>query len=383
MTKVLLRAPLLTNSGYGVHSRQVFEWLLTRTVELDVECLKWGNTPWNLDPKSCNGLVDEIMKRSRELRKPYDVTFQLQLPDEWDPTLGNYNVGMSAFVETDKCSTAWINKCNQMDMIIVPSTFTKNVIKRSGIVKSKIHVVPEWFNDNISKDNKTELDCIDTEYNHLIIGQLTAQDPMLDRKNLVNTLKWLFEVHEGDKDTGIVIKTNMGRGSKQDKILTEQLVDFIVSNFRKGLYPKLYLIHGNMDSSEVAGLYNNNKIKSFISATRGEGYGLPLVDAAAAGLPVVATNWSGHLEFLKKDCFIPVKYDMQPIPDGKIDDRIFFKDFKWAEPRKDSFVECVRSLVSNYSKHKEIAESASKEVKANFSKQNIKKMYDDIFKEII
>ncbi len=66
MKKVLLRAPLLTNSGYGVHSRQVFEWLLEKDIELDVECLKWGNTPWLLDDEN-NRIVKEVMLRSKKL----------------------------------------------------------------------------------------------------------------------------------------------------------------------------------------------------------------------------------------------------------------------------------------------------------------------------
>ena len=56
--KVLLRAPLLTNSGYGVHSRQIFNWLYEREdVELVVECLQWGRTSWLLDGDLENGTI--------------------------------------------------------------------------------------------------------------------------------------------------------------------------------------------------------------------------------------------------------------------------------------------------------------------------------------
>ena len=77
---------MLTTSGYGVHSRQVFEWLSElNNIDLHVECLNWGMTPWMLKEEHEDGLIGKIMKCSKTLEPPYDVTFQLQLPDEWNP----------------------------------------------------------------------------------------------------------------------------------------------------------------------------------------------------------------------------------------------------------------------------------------------------------
>ena len=134
MKKILLRAPLLTNSGYGVHSRQIFDWLDGREdIDLIVECLQWGRTSWIIDEKEENGIVKRIMSKSRPIDKnEIDVSIQVQLPDEWDTSLGKFNIGVTALVETDKCSYEWVDKCNSMDHVIVPSTFTKNVLKRSG-----------------------------------------------------------------------------------------------------------------------------------------------------------------------------------------------------------------------------------------------------------
>ena len=68
--KVLLRAPLLTNSGYGVHSRQIFDWLNTRDdIELVVECLQWGRTSWILAPELEGGLIGDIIMRKKSLMR--------------------------------------------------------------------------------------------------------------------------------------------------------------------------------------------------------------------------------------------------------------------------------------------------------------------------
>ena len=126
--KVLLRAPLLTNSGYGVHSRQVFELLNERTdIDLVVECLNWGQTPWLINENLEDGLVGKIMSKSKKIEGKFDLSIQIQLPDEWNHNIATKNIGISAFVETNRCNPKWIDACNKMDMIIVPSEFTKNV----------------------------------------------------------------------------------------------------------------------------------------------------------------------------------------------------------------------------------------------------------------
>ena len=94
--RVLIRAPLLTISGYGVHARQIFEWAISRSdFDVYVQPLQWGVTPWLINPNSKDGIVGEIMKRVVDPAKEnkFDITFQVQLPNEWDPNLGNFNVG--------------------------------------------------------------------------------------------------------------------------------------------------------------------------------------------------------------------------------------------------------------------------------------------------
>ena len=62
--------------------------------------------------------------------------------------------------------------------------------------------------------------------------------------------------------------------------------------------PNVYLLHGDLLAEEMNYLYNHPKVKCFISLTHGEGYGRPLQEATMTGLPVIASNWSGHLDFL-------------------------------------------------------------------------------------
>ena len=124
MKKVLVRGPLLSESGYGNHARQVFRWLLNKHPELEitVQVLPWGATSWHINPDAENGLIGEIMKRTGDINKKFDISFQIQLPNEWDINLANFNVGISAIVEANRCNPKWIDACNTIIFIVLQAS---------------------------------------------------------------------------------------------------------------------------------------------------------------------------------------------------------------------------------------------------------------------
>tara|TARA_R100000030_G_scaffold40373_2_gene30365 strand:- start:2177 stop:3364 length:1188 start_codon:yes stop_codon:yes gene_type:complete len=390
--KVILRAPLLTNSGYGVHSRQLFSWLSEKKdIDLTVECLQWGRTSWILDSNQENGIYEKIMNHSKPIEKPgsYDMSFQVQLPDEWDTKLAKKNIGVTAVVETDKCSQEWVEACNKMDAVIVPSTFTKNVLKRSGSLTTKVCVIQEWFNRDILNNSlvaKTQNDerfsKIKKDFNILVVGTLTSSIALDDRKNLDNTIKWLCEEFKDEEGVGIVLKTSFGKGTSSDKKMCIDYLKNTLSKHRTGQFPSFYFLHGNMKKEEMAALMRHNKIKLYASATRGEGYGLPLIEAAVAGVPIVATNWSGHLEFLQKENFGTVDYNLVTIQKSKIDGRIFKEGFKWADPLETSFKREVRKVYDNYGSAKDRAKLMKKHVQFNYNSDVIKSKYDEFLESV-
>lgn len=381
MKSVLLRAPLLSMSGYGVHARQIAKWLFrvaTQNHELDIttELLPWGKTHFILDTDAEDGLIGQILQASNNKKNFYDVTIQLQLPNEWSPFLGNFNIGITAGVETDKCNPAWIDCVNRMDMIIVPSEFTKQSFMNTGEVKVPIIVIPESFPEVFQTGEPKHLELnLQTKFNFLVVGQLTGNNVENDRKNLPFTIKWLSEIFSDCPDVGIIVKTNSGTLTQLDKRNVETIFSKMVTEVSKPNGPTFYLMHGHMTDEEMLGLYKHPSIKGFLTLTHGEGYGLPILEAAACGLPVIATNWSGHLEFLKHGKFIAVDKMLEVIPKSRIDGQIWIEGTKWANPIEMDAKRRLRKFYESSEMPQKWAKELAEKIQEKFSFSAVSEHY--------
>lgn len=401
MKKVIFKGPALTSSGYGVHSRQVAKWLIelaeAQKIDLYIELTRWGNTSFALVPDMYDGLAGRIMKYARlpvdaqGKRFKCDVSIQLILPNEWTPEIAEYNIGMTAAVETDKCNPHWIEACNRMDMLIVPSTHTRDTIKASGDLKTPIHVIPESYFEAIDGEIP-EIDFgFQTKFNYLVVGQLTSNNSLTDRKNLFNTLKYLCDTHKGDKDVGIVIKTNSGRGTKIDRKETEDKLRNVLGQIRKGDHPRVYFVHGDMPDSTLAALYRDPSIKAYVTFTRGEGYGLPILEAAASGVPVIATDWSGHLDFMNKGKFIKIGYTLENIPPQRVDRvprdqlgrAIWIEGTRWANPSERNITTALKKFRKSPDIPKQWAEDLAVKLREEYCYNSIRDMYAALLSEVV
>lgn len=392
MTKktVILRGPVLTESGYGVHARQIARWLFdladkSGNIDIVTEPLSWGQTPWLVDVYAHDGLVGRLIQAAGK-RDKYDVSIQLQLPNEWNPFLADFNVGITAGVESDVCNPAWISAINRMDLVIVPSEFVKSVFTNTGEVKTKVVVIPEAFIDAVAKPDLPEVNLseLKTDFNFLVFGQVTGNNPENDRKNLFYTIKWLSEQFKDNPDVGILIKTNTGRHTVVDRIRTANMLAQLTLETKKGAeFPKFYLLHGDMSDDEVAALYRNPKVKALVAPTRGEGFGLPLLEAAASGLPVMATGWSAHTEFLGKGKYVKFDYRLEQVHQSRVDNQIWMPNAKWANVKEEDFKQRVKKFVESPQVPQQWAKELAETLKHEYSYEVIAALYTETFKDIL
>lgn len=400
MKRILFRGPVTNCSGYAVHGRQIASWLLKKEKEglckVWFQCLPWGQTHDYLDSAAFNGLLGEIFERSNwetEFRSngKFDSTVQLQLPNEWDISLGNYNVGVTALVETTICNPKWIEAANKMNKVVVPSTFTKSIMTNSGFMFTDVEVVPESFIDEVLLPvDQLPVDKFkfSTSFNFLAVAQLTGHTPESDRKNLFNTIKWFCEVFENNQEVGLVLKTNNGRNTKLDRLFCEQLVGKLLKEVRGDkVFPKVHLVHGLMSDKEMAALYKHPSIKCYVCLSRGEGFNIPALEAAASGLPVIATNWSGHLDFLNKGKFLKVSYNLEKLHPSRLDDPrhpspIFIEGAEWANPIEIDAKLRLKKFKDNSSMPQQWAKELQQTIQKEFSLQSVHNIYTEKLKEI-
>tara|TARA_Y100000310_G_C20687249_1_gene819875 strand:+ start:2464 stop:3756 length:1293 start_codon:yes stop_codon:yes gene_type:complete len=406
-TKVLLEAPILTQSGYGEHSRVVFDSIKNRAdLEIHILPLQWGHTSWvtNLDPaiESCIRKFHEysnFYKNKGEMPK-YDVQIHVGIPNEFEKK-APYSVMVTAGIETDRVSWSWILKTHQgIDKIIVPSDHSKKVYRGTSY---EVH--------NEEKGTKTEIACncpvetvpypvkhieplnfdldIETDFNFLNVGLLGP------RKNIEESVHWFVKEFKDDPNVGLILKTAVSKGTLVDREHTLNGIRSILKNTQDRKC-KIYLLHGNMSEQEMHSLYVHPKIHALVTTTRGEGYGLPIFEAAYSGLPILATDWSGHLDFLEgkvknkkngkvknKKLFAKVDYKLKEIDKSVVWKDILIEGAQWAYPEEISFRKQLSNVKKNYGMYKKWAKMLQEQLLESHSLEKVlKKMESAIGIEI-
>tara|TARA_R110002060_G_scaffold23166_13_gene31372 strand:- start:1962 stop:2543 length:582 start_codon:yes stop_codon:yes gene_type:complete len=145
---------------------------------------------------------------------------------------------------------------------------------------------------------------------------------------------------------------------------------------------KIYHIHGNLSEEDIHGMYNHPNIKCMVSTTHGEGFGLPLFEAAYNGMPVIAPHWSGHVDFLykpvtkksgkieKQPFFEKVGYELKDVGPDAYMPGIIEKGMKWCYPKPDKYKKALRAVYSSYEIKKKRALELQEYICTTYSREN-------------
>lgn len=382
MQEIVFAGPVGTISGYGSRSRDLCRALIKMGYNLSIIPLKWGNTPMTALKE---GRDDDILSRIIfNLTDQPNIFIQCTIPEEFNP-IGRYNIGITAGIETTVAPVEWIAGCNKMDLILVSSEHSLDVLKtteyqsennQKDVVKltTPIEVLFEGVNLDIYLNNEAELGMfndisslneIPEDFNFLFTGTwITGTALGHDRKgiatlimNFINT----FKTDDSNKQLpSLILKTNGAGFSNPEFCMIRDNINALYDLSRKQdtaklIYPNVYVLFGDMTDEEVAAMYHHDKIKCMISYTKGEGYGRPLAEFSLTGKPIIATNWSGHIDFLKFATLLDG--ELRPVHYSSVNKWIL-KESKWfnVDIEKSS-----KALIEHFENYKHFLSDAAKQ----------------------
>lgn len=394
---LVFQGPIFTRSGYGDHCRDLMK-SLRKMDKYDIKIipLRWGNTPQNqVDGESEFGrwMLERVIGGIGE--KP-DVFMQVSVANEFEPK-GHYNIGITAGVETTIAPKDFIDGSNKMNLIIVPSNFTKanlggTVYQQKdqatgqivGEIKTTtpIEVLFEGVDTEIfSKGSGNDvLANVKEDFCFLTVGHWLKGSLGQDRKDIgmvIKTFATVFQYLPKEKQPALIVKTSHAGFSVIDREATRQKIDDVVKTFGDKC-PSIYLVHGDMEEVDMANLYHHPKVKAMISFAKGEGYGRPMAEFTLTGKPIIASGWSGQLDFLPAEHAVLLEGSLTQV-DESAADQFLMKEAQWFTVNYSNAANKIYDVYNKYDSYLEKSKGLKENTLKNFT---LEKMHDK-FTEIL
>ena len=390
---VVISCPVETYSGYGARARDFVKATIEAKKETwDVWILsqRWGNTAYGYldDHQDWNWMKKHLLPNNQLTQQP-DVWMQITIPNEFQP-VGKYNIGVTAGIETTLCDAEWIEGVNRMNLTLVSSEHAKAVFKNSrfekrstqtqqveGIVElnAPVEVLFEGADLNkykiidLPSDSQVleVLNDIPESFCYLFVGHWIKGDQGEDRKDISGLIKTFLETFKGQKvRPALIVKTSNATSSIMDR---ESILDKIRSIEEQvgGDLPSIYLLHGDLLDEEINELYNHPKVKAFVSFTKGEGFGRPLLEASLTAKPVIASNWSGHLDFLNDDMSVLLQGEVKQIHPSAVVEKMLLAESGWFTVNYKKASDVLVDVYKNYKKYTDGAKRQAYRSRTEFS----------------
>ena len=386
---LVFQGPIFTRSGYGDHCRDLMK-SLRKMDKYDIKIipLRWGNTPQNqVDGESEFGrwMLERVISQIEQ--KP-DIFMQVSVANEFEPK-GHYNIGVTAGVETTIAPKDFIDGSNKMDLIIVPSNFTKQNIGGTiyqqkdqsngqivGEIKTttQIEVLLEGVDTEIfSKGNGNDvLANVKEDFNFLIVGHWLKGSLGQDRKDIgmaIKTFATVFQYLPKDKRPGLIVKTSHAGFSVIDREATREKIDAVLKPLGDKC-PSVYLIHGDMEETDMSNLYHHPKVKAMISFAKGEGYGRPMAEFTLTGKPIIASGWSGQTDFLPIEHSVLLEGSLTAVHESAAD-QFCMKEAQWFTVNYSNAANKIYDVYNKYDSYLDKSKGLRENTLKNFTLDNM------------
>ena len=398
---LVFQGPIFTRSGYGDHCRDLMK-SLRKMDKYDIKIipLRWGNTPQNQvsdQDEFGRWMLERVIGQIGE--KP-DVFMQVSVANEFD-SKGHYNIGVTAGVETTIAPKDFIDGSNKMDLIIVPSNFTKGNLGLTvyqqkdqatgqivGEIKTTtpIEVLFEGVDTEIfSKGSGNDvLSNVKEDFCFLIVGHWLKGSLGQDRKDIgmaIKTFATVFQYLPKDKRPGLIVKTSHAGFSVIDREATREKLEGVLKSFGDKC-PSVYLIHGDMEESDMSNLYHHPKVKAMISFAKGEGYGRPMAEFTLTGKPIIASGWSGQLDFLPAEHSVLLEGSLTAVHESAAD-QFCMKEAQWFSVNYSNAANKLYDVYNNYNTYSKQSEGLKTNTLNNFTLDNMNDRFTQMLEHYV
>ena len=363
----VISSPFDTYSGYGARSRDYIK----SVIELDKYDVKlmtqrWGETAWGFcDNEPEWAFLKDYLLPDNKLQGKPDIWSQITIPNEFQP-VGKYNIGVTAGIETTVCAGDWIEGMNRMDMNLVSSQHSKKVFeitqfekkdkeKTVGHIKLEkpVEVLFEGLNLDTykkltPKEVSLDLSQIKESFCYLFVGHWMNGSYGHDRKNVGLLVKSFLETFKNQKNKpALILKASIGSSSYTSREALLKRIDALKKTVNSSNLPNIYIMNGDLSDQEINELYNHPKVKAMLSFTKGEGYGRPLLEFSSIGKPIIASGWSGQVDFLHKEKTFLLGGELEQVHESAANKWIL-KESKWFKPDLNIIGSVLKDMFKNY-----------------------------------
>ena len=227
--------------------------------------------------------------------------------------------------ELETVPDEWVKAAELVDEIWSPTAFVANAM-RSRMPCPVYHMLPGVEAGPVQQVSRKHFGIPEDDFVFLFMFDLHSQ---LHRKNPLGVYRAFREAFRHDDRASLLIKTSGGDIHTSD-----------LKTLRETIYgPKVVLYDGLMTRAEAYGLID--MADCFVSLHRSEGFGLGLAEAMLMGKPVIATGYSGNLDFMNTDNSLLVDYALVEINEDR---PIYSRGNVWAEPSVERAAAYMREV---------------------------------------
>lgn len=345
-------------SGYGECTRHDVASLITAGLEVNLQAPHYTNEPCDF------GMLTEIMRNAESSDITYDKRIVHTTPDQFGKYMeqGKYNIGRCIW-ETDKLPPIFAENCEKMDELWTASEDNAQAIRNSGVTKP-VYVIPEAV--DVTLDPKTV-----KPYKTKADGKFTFYSifEWTERKN-PDALLRAYWTEFGRKDNvALVIKTYLDNFSVANRLEISQAIGAIKSSLKLDYYAPVYMYRELMQRDQVYRFHKS--FNCFISTHRGEGWGIPQMEAMLMGKPIISTGYCGIHEYISDRIDgLLIPYNMKPVENTR-NKQWYLPDQNWADVDLTDVRERMRYMYDHQAESVEIGKRARATVIDKFSYKTV------------